>query len=113
MDVEAQVLEVIQNLQRQGSKLAVGEITEAFISRYGREYERPITNKWMGYIIRRKLHIKTQKSDGVFVIPLVEEGRLKRLYEKYGLMDTSADDQAESGRDVRDVRDVSAEAGSE
>jgi hypothetical protein len=43
----------------------------------------------------------------------VEEGRLKRLYEKYGLMDTSADDQAESGRDVRDVRDVSAEAGSE
>ena len=38
MDVEAQILEVIKDLERQRSKLAVGEVTAAFIRRHGREY---------------------------------------------------------------------------
>ena len=66
MDIEAQVLEVIKDLERQQSKLAIGEITAAFIKRYGQDYERPITNKWIGFIVRRKLNIKTQKSHGAF-----------------------------------------------
>jgi hypothetical protein len=82
MDVEAQVLEVIKDLAGQRSKLTIGEVTAAFVERYGREFDRPITNKWIGYIIRRKLNIKTQKSHGVFAIPLAENDRLKRLYEK-------------------------------
>jgi hypothetical protein len=110
MDTEAQVLEVIKDLQRQRSKLAIGEVTAAFIHRFGREYDAPITNKWMGYIIRRKLNIKTQKSHGTFVIPLSEYERLKRLYEKYGLIETSADQGGESRVDVGDVGDVGSEA---
>jgi hypothetical protein len=90
MDIEAQVLEVIRGLQRQRSKLAVGEITAAFIERYGKEYERPITNKWMGYTIRRKLHLRTHKSDGVFIIPITEQGRLGHLFNRYGVDDTPA-----------------------
>ena len=93
MDIEAQVLEVIRDLQRQRSKLAVGDITAAFIARYGQEDVRPITNKLMGYIIRRKLHIKTHKSHGVFVIPFTEFERLKRLYEKYGLVEAPTADR--------------------
>jgi len=95
LDVEAQVLEVIRDLQRTGSKLAVGEVTAAFAARYGREAERPITNKWVGYIIRRKLNIKTHKSNGVFIIPFGEYGRLRRLYEKYGLVEAA--NAAEAG----------------
>jgi hypothetical protein len=110
MDVEAQVLEVIKNLEGQQSKLAVGEVTAAFIDRYGREYERPITNKWIGYIIRRKLSIKTQKSHGVFIIPLEEQERLKRLYEKYGLTDPPTPEYEEESRvDVGEVGDVNPE----
>jgi hypothetical protein len=99
MDVEAQVLEVIRDLQRQRSKLTVGEVTAAFAERYGRENERPITNKWVGYIIRRKLNIKTYKSHGVFTIPLSEHDRLRRLYEKYGIVEPGAN-QAEANGDM-------------
>lgn len=89
MDIEAQVLEVIRDLERQGAKLAVGEVTAAFISRHGREHERPITSKSIGYIIRRRLNIKTHKRHGIFVIPPTEFERLRRLYEKYGLVEPS------------------------
>ena len=100
MDIEAQVLEVIRDLQRQRSKLAVGEITAGFISRHGQEHERPITNKTMGNIIRRKLHIKTFKSHGVYVIPFTEFERLRRLYEKYGLVEAPTSDRAEASGDI-------------
>ncbi len=111
MDTEAQVLEVIKDLERQQSKLAVGEVTAAFIERYGREYERPITNKWIGHIIRRKLSIKTQKSHGVFIIPLGEQERLKRLYAKYGIIDTPTSEfHGERQVDIGEDGDVSPEA---
>jgi hypothetical protein len=97
MDIEAQVLEVIRDLQRQRSKLAVGDVTAAYIARYGQENERPITNKTMGNIIRRKLHIKTFKSNGVYVIPFTEFERLRRLYEKYGFVEAPAADRQASG----------------
>ena len=97
MDIEAQVLEVFRDLQRQRSKLAVGEVTAAFIARYGQEHERPITNKTMGNIIRRKLNIKTYKSHGVYIIPSTEYEKLRRLYEKYGLVEAPAADQQASG----------------
>jgi hypothetical protein len=76
------LLEVIKNLEGQESKLAIGESTAAFIERFGREYERSITNKWIGHINRRKQSIKTRKSHDVFVIPLGERERLRRLYDK-------------------------------
>jgi hypothetical protein len=106
MDVEAQVLEVIKKLEVQQSKLAVGEIAAAFIERYGREFERPITHKWIGHIIRRKLGIKTQKSHGVFIISLGEQERLKRLYDRYGIVDAPAPEREEDRRDVGDDGDV-------
>jgi hypothetical protein len=109
MDVEAQVLEVIKDLAGQKSKLTVAEVTAAFTERYGSEYDRPITNKWIGYLIRRKLNIKTQKSHGIFAIPLAENDRLRRLYEKYGL----AEPGDASRVDVGEVGEVGAEAVSE
>lgn len=87
MDIEAQILEVIRHLQKRGAKLAIAEISAAFIERYGKEYDRPITNKWVGFLIRNKLSLKTQKSNGVFVIPLTEHDRLRRLYDRFGLVD--------------------------
>ena len=110
MDVEAQVLEVIKHLQRQRSKLTVGEVAAAFIERHGKEYERPITDKWMGYIIRRKLHIKTQKSHGVLIVPLTEHERLRYLYDKYGV--SEAPDAGPAGRvDIGEVGDIGTESG--
>jgi hypothetical protein len=85
-DMEGQVLEIIKDLLASGEpKLSVKDITNWFVDRHGEEYERKITAKWIGNVIRRKLALKTHKSHGVFVIPPEEVPKLARLYEKYGV----------------------------
>lgn len=85
-DIEAQILESIRDRIRSGAvTLSVKDITDRFIERFGSDYERKITTKWVGSIIRRKLAIKTQKSHGVYVIPPSEEPKLARLYEKFDI----------------------------
>jgi hypothetical protein len=87
MDAEAQVLEVIRDLAASSEHptLSIRDITSWFTDRYGTDYDRKITTKWVGYIIRKKLNLRTQKSHGVFVIPLSEMSKLDRLNEKYGI----------------------------
>jgi len=85
-DMEAQILEIIKDLIASGdSRLSVKDITNWFVDRHGEDYERKITSKWVGHVIRRKLALKTQKSHGVFVIPPEEVPKLTQLYEKYGI----------------------------
>ena len=88
MDIEAQVLEVIRDLiEAEDSRLSIREITSWFLDRYGDEYDRKVTPKWIGSVIRTRLHLRTQKSHGVFVIPIEERPKLKWLFEKYGITD--------------------------
>lgn len=93
MDTEAQVLEVIRDLLASDSAapLSVKDITAWFSDRHGNEYQRPITPKWIGSVIRTRLHLRTQKSYGVFVIPREEMPKLPQLYEKYGLTRDAAE----------------------
>ncbi len=94
-DMEAQVLEIIRDMIAAGeARLSVKEITSWFADRHGDDFERKITTKWIGNIIRKKLSLKTQKSHGVFVIPPSEESKLVRLYEKYGISSQEADEPA-------------------
>ena len=53
--------------------------------RHGLDYERKVTSKWIGTIVRKRLNLKTQKSHGVYVIPPSEQPKFERLYEKYGI----------------------------
>jgi hypothetical protein len=85
MDTEAQVLEIIRDLDSNGSKLSIRDITNWFVNRHAADYDRKITTKWIGYIVRKRLNLKTQKSNGVFIIPPSELPTLRRLYEKYGV----------------------------
>jgi hypothetical protein len=87
LDVEADILAVIQaSLDRPDQRhISIKDITVQLQKRYGKEYDRNITSKWVGGIVRRKLQIKTQKSNGVYIIPLAQRPKLDRLFEKYGL----------------------------
>jgi hypothetical protein len=84
-DTEAQILEIIRTHFAADSSMSVKDITSIFIERHQDDYERKVTSKWIGHLIRNKLHLKTLKSHGVFVIPPVEEEKLTRLYERYGI----------------------------
>jgi hypothetical protein len=60
MDMEAQVLEIIQELQESsyGIGLSIKEVANRFIERHGEDFERKITPHWVGHVIRRKLGIR-------------------------------------------------------
>jgi hypothetical protein len=94
MDAEAQMLEIIQELQQElfSPGLAIKEIAERFIARHSEDFERKITPHWVGYVIRRKLGLKTERRRDGYFIAGPEQAKLAALCEKYGLAsDTSAD----------------------
>lgn len=69
---------------------------------------RQITPHWaVGYLIRKKLELKTEKHHGYYVIAVSEGPKLTRLFEKYGVDADSGDlgDSArEDGREETDVQ---------
>jgi hypothetical protein len=85
--VEARVLEIIQELQEApySPGLAIKEIAERFIARHSEDFERKITPHWVGYIIRRKLGLKTERRREGYFIAASESAKLARLFEKYGI----------------------------
>jgi hypothetical protein len=86
MDTEAHVLEIIRDLAASyGQRISIKDITRLFVERYALEYERRITTKWIGYVVRRRLRLTTHKSQGNFVIDQEELPKLERLYDRYGI----------------------------
>ncbi len=84
---EAQVLEAIRELMaNQPTRPTIKDVATWFADQHADEYERKITARWIGSIIRTKLQIKTRRGQGGgYVIAADEEPKLRRLYVKYGL----------------------------
>jgi len=85
MDTEAQVLEVIRDLRAAGQALSIKEITSWLSDRHGDDYERKITTKWIGNIIRRKLQLRPVRMNSGYVIPPEELPKIDQLYARYGI----------------------------
>ena len=64
MDSETQILEVIRDVRQSERTLSVKDITSWLVDRHGEDYDRKITTRWVGSVIRRKLHLVTCKSHG-------------------------------------------------
>jgi hypothetical protein len=90
---EAGVLEILAELLEQSERTSVpvAEVTKAFVSRYGQEYERPITNRFVGGILRKRLRLSTYKSHGVYVVPATEQPKVAQLCIRYGVVERAAD----------------------
>lgn len=86
VETEAQVMEVVRDLLATNeSRVSIRDVTKIFQERFGDDYERRITPKWIGNVVRRDLQLKTHKSHGVFVLAPIDADRLRVLLEKYGL----------------------------
>ena len=89
--VEAQLLTVIRDLvARPGTRLAIQDITREFLRRHGDEYERRITPRWIGSLVRRRLGLKPSRTTGIFTLGPEEVARLAALYKRFGLEPASA-----------------------
>jgi hypothetical protein len=84
---EAQVLAVIRDLVAKGpdARLAIQDITREFILRHGDEYERRVTPRWIGSLVRRRLGLRPSRSTGVFTLGPEDVARLSSLYARYGV----------------------------
>lgn len=85
LDTAAQVLEIIRDMSERGERLMIRDIAVWFADRFGDDYERKITPKWVGGIIRQKLRLRTEKSSGVYCIAATEKPKMQRLLQRYGL----------------------------
>ena len=90
---EAGVLEVLSEMLSEPERrnIPIADVTSAFATRFGSEYERPITNRYVGGILRRRLRLVTYKSHGVYVLPAGEKAKVDELCQRYGLIDRTGD----------------------
>ena len=81
---EADVLSAIKECLGGGDP-AISVIARSFAERFGAAYDRRISPKWIGYVVRRKLRLRTRKSNGTYILAEGQEGLLERLFDKYDL----------------------------
>jgi len=90
---EAGILEILAEMISEPSRasIPVAEVTTAFVGRFGQEYDRPITNRFIGGILRKRLRLSTYKSHGVYVVPATEKQKVDQLCIRYGVIEHSTD----------------------
>lgn len=84
---EGELLELLVELTDDAEEayIPLSEITSLFVDRHGADYERPITNRYIGHLLRKRLRLSTYKRHGVYVLPLVEKEKILVLAERYGI----------------------------
>lgn len=89
LTIEAQLLDVIRELleSKPATMLPIGDIKARFVARFGAEHTRPITPRWIGGLLRRRLHLAPYKSHGRYVLPVFDKAQLAVLYSRYGISD--------------------------
>ena len=84
---EGQLLEVL--VERAKVKpvriLPIAAITEAFTERFGNEYDRPLTPRYVGHLLRNRLGFAPFKRHGSYVLQLPETEVLLALGARYGV----------------------------
>lgn len=84
---EAQLLDIIYELRRDDIPLSMKEIAERFTARFGTDYSRSVTPRWIGSQLRSRLSLLTAKVHGTFVVPPSEFQKLENLFKRYGIGD--------------------------
>lgn len=67
-----------------GPHASVNAIATRFNMTSAEELGQPMTNKWVGGFIRKRLRLATLKTGGVYVVPATERGKLGAMLARYG-----------------------------
>ena len=90
------LLKMIARRQEADRSLTLSALADDFTLRWGGEYGGGISPRWVGSMLRKRLGIQPQKSQGVYVIPIEQYPRLEELKREFGIVDTG-DDRDTSG----------------
>lgn len=70
---EAAITDILTSLRTEGRKnVSVGELARRVREELGDDHGRPLTNRYIGEVLRQRLGIVTYKSHGVYVMSLPE-----------------------------------------
>lgn len=86
LQTEAELLQVIHQMELHEKELSIAEITKNFVIQFGSRYGRRITPKWIGHLIRSRLHLATRKAHGVYIISEGQSEKLNRLMQTYDVL---------------------------
>lgn len=84
---EGTLLGILNELMGDTLRVSVplSEITRLFVERHGADFVRPITNRYIGHLLRTRLRLSLCKSHGVYVVPLSEKSKIDVLCVRYGI----------------------------
>jgi hypothetical protein len=68
-----------------GANVSVGAIADNFNAAHSAEYGGPRSNRWIGHILRTRLHLTTHKSDGIYVLSASELPKIEALVARMGV----------------------------
>ena len=83
----AQVLQIVAEAFTASDRpsISVREIADGFNARFGEDYDRTLSNKTIGTVLRKHLRLKTQKSNGIYVVPVSERPKVDLLVKRLGV----------------------------
>jgi hypothetical protein len=73
-----------------GPHAAIKEVADRFNALAVEELGRPMSNKWIGGFIRRRLRLATLKTGGVYAVPLAEKAKCDAMARRFGIQSTVA-----------------------
>jgi len=87
---EGQLLSVIAAALASGAKgsLPLKTIVTAFTEHFGGEYDRPITHRFLGNVLRNRLGLPLYKTAGVVAVSLKDMPRIEALLARYGISES-------------------------
>ena len=103
--IEADLLSILAPMRRQNEPLLVGEIARRFDEAFRADYDHPISARWVGSQLRRRLSVVAVKVHGAFLIPESNHSKLDRLFERYRI-EVESDGQLETGNTSLTIEDV-------
>lgn len=65
---------------------AVRDIAVRFNAAHCADYGGPVKNRWLGYMLRSRFGVRTRKSNGIYVVPNTERGKLEAIGRRYGIV---------------------------
>jgi hypothetical protein len=90
VDTERHVLSSVKTLLDISAPLTLAAVAKQFDEDWGNRYGIEVANRWVGSILRR-LNVRPQKSNGVYVIPTSEIPHLRELFTEHELGDIGDD----------------------
>jgi hypothetical protein len=83
--IEARVLVILNEASRAagGMPISIGALTDRFNSAYSLDYHRPVSHKLIGHVVRNGLHLSTERSSGVYVVPESQKRKIDSLSARY------------------------------